>query len=53
MTLSTQVRTTDTARVHGAPSAGSGVTTCCRRTPVVLPRTDRITVDPALVTCQP
>ncbi|MEZ7005011.1 hypothetical protein [Streptomyces sp. AD55] len=37
--------------VHGCPPAGSGQTTCCQRTPFELPRTDRMTTDPRLVTC--
>lgn len=37
--------------VHACPLPGSGVTGCCRRTPFDLPHTDRITLDPTLVTC--
>lgn len=31
---------------------GEAVTSCCGRTPFELPRTERITVDPALLTCE-
>jgi hypothetical protein len=37
--------------VHGCPSDGSGLTPCCGRTPFELPPTDRITSNPAAVTC--
>ena len=38
--------------VHHAPIIGSGgITPCCGRTPFELPRTDRLTVEDALVTC--
>ncbi|WP_329126126.1 hypothetical protein [Streptomyces sp. NBC_01353] len=36
---------------HAAPTAGSGLTGCCRRTPFELPHTDLMTTDPKLVTC--
>ncbi|MFE7972975.1 hypothetical protein [Streptomyces shenzhenensis] len=36
--------------VHACPSDGSGLTSCCERTPFEL-RTDRMTEDPAEVTC--
>jgi hypothetical protein len=36
---------------HACPKRGSGVTPCCGRSPFELPRTDRLTLDPALVTC--
>jgi hypothetical protein len=39
--------------VHRCPRFGSGITPCCERTPWELPRTDRMTLDPALVTCKP
>lgn len=32
---------------------GEAVTSCCHRTPFELPRTERITVDPALANCRP
>ncbi len=32
---------------------GDAVTSCCGRTPFELPRSDRITVDPALTNCEP
>lgn len=38
--------------VHRCPPMGSGVTPCCGRTPFELPRFDRITLDPKLVTCK-
>lgn len=37
--------------VHGCPMPGGVVTPCCGRTPFEVLRTDRITVDAALVTC--
>jgi hypothetical protein len=37
--------------VHACPPLGPAVTTCCGRTPFDLPRTDRLTNDPAAVTC--
>jgi hypothetical protein len=39
--------------VHGCPPDGSGLTTCCGRTPFELPRVDRMSTDPAAVTCTP
>jgi hypothetical protein len=39
--------------VHACPPDGSGITPCCGRTPFELPRTDRMSADPTLVTCQP
>ncbi|MEU9323243.1 hypothetical protein AB0D91_05425 [Streptomyces canus] len=39
--------------VHGCPPDGSGLTPCCGRTPFELPRTDRMSTDPAAVTCTP
>jgi hypothetical protein len=38
--------------VHASPTEDSGVTTCCDRSPFELPRTDRMTVNAALVTCR-
>lgn len=37
--------------VHRCPPKGSGIMPCCDKTPFEVPRTDRMTVDPALVTC--
>jgi hypothetical protein len=37
--------------VHYVPF-GSGITSCCRRTPFELPRTDRLTSVPGDVTCR-
>ena len=37
--------------VHACPSDGSGLTSCCRRNPAELPRTDRITSSSDSVTC--
>lgn len=37
--------------VHACPPPGSGRTPCCDLPPFELPRTDRLTVDPTLVTC--
>jgi acyl-CoA reductase-like NAD-dependent aldehyde dehydrogenase len=39
--------------VHACPPDGSGLMPCCGRTPFELPRTDRMSADPTLVTCQP
>lgn len=36
---------------HCAPRVGAAVTVCCGHTPFELKRTDRMTNDPALVTC--
>jgi hypothetical protein len=36
---------------HACPPPGVYLTPCCQATPFELPRTDRITTDPALVTC--
>lgn len=38
--------------VHHCPPAGQYATPCCGETPFDLPRTDRITSDPSLVTCR-
>lgn len=38
--------------VHQCPPQGSGVTPCCDRVVLELPRTDRLAVDPVLVTCR-
>lgn len=37
--------------IHACPPDGSGLTPCCGRTPFELPRTDRMSTSPALVTC--
>lgn len=37
--------------VHACPADGSGLTGCCQRTPFEL-RSDRMTEDPAAVTCK-
>ncbi|ROR91742.1 hypothetical protein [Nocardioides aurantiacus] len=37
--------------VHQCPAGDDTLTGCCNRSPMSLPRTDRITVDDALVTC--
>lgn len=37
--------------VHACPPSGEGLTPCCGKSPFDLPRTDHITMDPALVTC--
>lgn len=37
---------------HACPPVGSGVTPCCGRTPFELPRDDKMTLDPGLVTCR-
>ena len=37
--------------VHQCPPFGSPTTHCCGRSPLELPRTDRITSTPSLVTC--
>ena len=37
--------------VHGCPPPGSGQTPCCHRSPWDLPVTDRMTLQPDLVTC--
>jgi hypothetical protein len=39
--------------VHACPPHGSGLTACCGRTPFELLRTDRMSGDPAAVTCRP
>lgn len=36
---------------HQCPPEGSGLMPCCGRTPLQVPDTDRLTLDPALVTC--
>lgn len=38
--------------VHACPPDGSGRMPCCGRTPFEVPK-DRMTLDPALVTCDP
>jgi hypothetical protein len=42
---------TTTPTTHACPPDGSGLTPCCRRSPVELPRTDRLTQDESAVTC--
>jgi len=37
--------------VHACPLSGEQITLCCGKTPFDLSRTDRLTLDPALVTC--
>lgn len=37
--------------VHACPPVGSGVTPCCGLTPFEIPRLDRMTLAPDLVTC--
>lgn len=37
--------------IHHCPPDGTYTTPCCGETPFDLPRTDRITADPSLVTC--
>ena len=37
--------------VHLCPPEGSGVMPCCQRLPLEAAMTDRMTVDPWLVTC--
>lgn len=39
------------AVVHECPSTGSGLTRCCRRPVLELPRGDRLTGQPGWVTC--
>ena len=36
---------------HAAPKAGQAETSCCFKSPLELPIKDRITLDPAKVTC--
>lgn len=38
--------------VHACPADGSAVTRCCGLNPFALGRAERMTNDPALVTCQ-
>lgn len=38
--------------IHACPpDGGDGLMSCCGQTPSGVPRTDRMTLDPALVTC--
>jgi hypothetical protein len=37
--------------IHLCPPDGMIFTPCCGETPFDLPRTDRMTLDPSLVTC--
>ncbi|MFJ4682015.1 hypothetical protein [Streptomyces sp. NPDC088789] len=41
----------DTEIVHGCPPDGSDLTPCCGKSPVELPRYDRMTINTAAVTC--
>jgi hypothetical protein len=36
---------------HACPPDGGGLMPCCGQTPFEVPRTDRMTLDPAQVTC--
>jgi len=51
------MRKRDRERIEGVthlcPPTGQALTPCCGRSPFELPRTDRITLDPNLVTCVP
>ena len=49
------LRSTPAAKetVHACPPTGSGLTPCCGKTPFELSGSDRLTLDPALVTCAP
>ena len=38
--------------VHRCPPIGSGEMPCCGRTPIEVPQWHRLTLDPALVTCE-
>jgi hypothetical protein len=40
-----------TETTHLCPPDGGGLMPCCGRTPFEVPRTDRMTLDPSLVTC--
>ncbi|MFI2349728.1 hypothetical protein ACH492_22275 [Streptomyces sp. NPDC019443] len=40
-----------TETIHACPPNGSGVMPCCRKTPFEAPPTDRMSDDPAAVTC--
>lgn len=40
-----------TSVVHECPPESSGLTPCCGKTPFELPKKDRLTLDPKLVTC--
>lgn len=46
-----QGRTPSSEVTHDCPREGERVTLCCGRSPFELPRTDRMTVEAALVTC--
>ena len=39
--------------IHACPPDGSGLMPCCGKTPFELPRSDRMTANPAAVTCTP
>jgi hypothetical protein len=36
---------------HACPEESHGNTPCCGKSPFALPRTDKLALDPALVTC--
>jgi hypothetical protein len=38
--------------IHRCPIGDSNIMPCCNRTPWEIPMTDRMTVDPKLVTCR-
>lgn len=44
-------RTNQSEVTHRCPTGDGMLTPCCHRSPLELPRTDRLTVDDALVTC--
>jgi hypothetical protein len=41
-----------TETIHQCPPEGEYVMPCCGLTPFEAPRTDRMTLDPSLVTCR-
>lgn len=41
----------DTETTHQCPPEGSGTMPCCDRTPFEVPDSDRMTLEPELVTC--
>jgi hypothetical protein len=48
----TEDTATQTEITHACPPGDAACTPCCGRTPFELPRTDRLTLDPTLVTCR-
>lgn len=46
-----RIGSADQAVVHACPRQGTGITPCCGRSPLELPRSERITTDPDAVTC--